>query len=131
MRANVIAIQPYLSKDHTANPTGKLSTRVVQSFFKSAGLSPGYNIKVDNFFSSLEHFSWLLDKKISYVGTLRSDRVDACPQIGERKNIHQSEYFYSEKAAVSSYQCKKKEKRSAYLINVIYSNWISSAFWSC
>ena len=34
----VFAIQPYLGKDETANPTGKLSTRAVLSLLNSAGL---------------------------------------------------------------------------------------------
>ena len=90
----VIAIQPYLGKDETANPTENLSIHVVQSLLKSAGLGPSYNITADNFLSSFELVSWLLEKKISYVGTLRSDRVDVCPQMRKRKSIHQCEYFY-------------------------------------
>ena len=46
----VIAIQPYLGKDETVNPTGKLSTRMAQSLHKSAGLGPGYNIMADDWF---------------------------------------------------------------------------------
>ena len=64
-------IKPYLSKD--VNRVGSLETHVVMTLAKPY-FNKGYNITMDNFFTSLDLTKKVLAKKTSVVGTMRNYR---------------------------------------------------------
>ena len=105
----IVAQIPYLGKDPSGSVTRDLATKVVLELVEKSGIGPGYNISGDNFFTSVNLAQKLYSKGISYVGTLRSNRVGVCDRMRKKKNLYQSEFFFctNPKVLVASYQCKK------------------------
>ena len=102
----VVAITPYLGKDPSGVVAKNLSTTVVLDLIEKACLVSGYNITGDTYFSSMLLISKLKEKSISYVGTMRNDRRDICPQMTRKKSLNESAYFYSAGVTALSMQCK-------------------------
>jgi len=105
----VISLSPYLGKDPSGMVAKNLATNVVMDLVDKAGLSSGYNITADNYFTSLQLIRRLKERNLSYVGTMRQDRVDVCSQMLRKKELHSNEAFYSSDALVLSYQCKPRK----------------------
>ena len=115
----------YLGKDPSGAITKNLGTKVVIDLVETASLGTGYNITGDNFFSSLKLVDDLRRKGITYVGTIRNNRLEICEKMKSKKPLHESEFFFTadhtatgRPSCIVSYQCKKN--RSVLLISSLH-----------
>lgn len=107
----VLAQIPYLGKDPSGNITRDLAEKVVLELVEKSGIGPGYTIIGDNFFTSLSLVKKLQSKGISYVGTVRNNKVELCDRMKSKKTLYESEFFSctDPRAMLVSYQCKKNK----------------------
>lgn len=104
----VVCLSPYLGKDPSGIVTKDLGEKVVLDLIYKSGIGKGYNVTGDNYFTSVQLAQKLLQKGISYVGTLRRTKKEVCPKMLNKKRLHETNFFYLQnpKLLVSSYQCK-------------------------
>ena len=58
----------------------------------------GRNVSIDRFFTSMTIADWLLDREITTVGTLRTDRIGIPEKVKDtnRREDQSTKYFYCE-----------------------------------
>lgn len=68
----------------------------------------GINITADNWFSSIPLVKELLTKKLTYVGTLRKNKVEIPPQmVAKKRNRFETIFGFQHNTALLSYAPKK------------------------
>ena len=67
------------------------------------------NIVADNFFSSFSLAQKLLDKKLTFLGTVRKNKKEIPPCLlpSKKRSLYSSIFAYHEKYMMTSYVCKK------------------------
>lgn len=83
----VLSLLPYLGKDPSGQIARDLGLKVVMQLVESAGLGSGYNITGDNYFSSAKLVSSCLQKSITYVGTMRKEKIDICNEMKAKRPL--------------------------------------------
>lgn len=101
-------IQPYLGKPKNGQPEKNQGERVVLEL--TEGLK-GQNITADNFFSSFELGKKLLQRKLTYVGTVRKNKTFIPPKLLMYKKVplYTSAFAFSEIVTLVSYISHKNK----------------------
>jgi len=64
-------------------------------------LNKGYNVTVDNFFTSHSLAHYLLNKRTTLVGTVRQNSTFLCPAHLSKKNLHEQQFFSDDKGVLT------------------------------
>ncbi|XP_047132681.1 piggyBac transposable element-derived protein 4-like [Hydra vulgaris] len=99
-----LSIKPYLGKDE--NRVENLGTHVVMSLIEPY-LGRGYNVTTDNFFTSVDLATKLLQKKTSIVGTVKHSRKEI-PAF-DPLPLYDSTFYINGPLNLIVYQAKKKK----------------------
>lgn len=101
-------IQPYLGKPRNGVSEKNQGERVVLEL--TAGLK-GQNVTGDNFFSTFELAKKLLDRKLTYVGTVRKNKTFIPPKLLTVKNLplYTSTFAFNDTASLVSYISHKNK----------------------
>ena len=89
-----------------------LAEDVVMRLTHSIHNQGGYNITTDNFFTSVYLATLLLEKKISMVGTVKSNSKGLTKFMTKNDNeLHKGSFFFNDGKEILfvNYQCKKKK----------------------
>lgn len=98
------AIKPYLGRDETRQDT--LGTHVVMSLMEPL-FNKGYNLTVDNFFTSKRLAELLLTKRTTITGTIRANRRELPPP--QTLPLYDSVFFECDDLHLTRYQAKTKK----------------------
>ena len=105
-------ILPYLGALEREQRHGRpLAEDVVMRLTQSIPNQGGYNVTTDNFLTSVYLATLLLEKKISMVGTVRSNSKGLTKFMIKNDNeLHKSSYFFNDGKEIVfvNYQYKKK-----------------------
>ena len=85
----------------------------------------GLNVTTDNFFTSLRLAKRLLDKNITLVGTVRSNRREIPPQIKmEIRNVplYESQFAFTENEGIMMTSYKSKRNKIVYLLSSCHNS---------
>lgn len=112
-------IQPYLGKAKNAKPEQNQGQRVVLEL--TEGLK-GHNITADNFFSTFELTKKLLEKKLTYVGTVRKNKTFIPPKLLDVKKLplYTSTFAFCAIGTLVSYVSHKN--KATILISTMHKN---------
>ncbi|XP_065658110.1 piggyBac transposable element-derived protein 4-like [Hydra vulgaris] len=99
-----LSIKPYLGKDESR--VENLGTHVVMSLMEPY-LGHGYNVTTDNFFTSVDLATKLLQKKTSIVGTVKHSRKEI-PAF-DPLPLYDSSFYINGPLNLIVYQAKKKK----------------------
>lgn len=101
-------IQPYLGKQRNDQPEKNQGQRIVLDL--TEGLK-GQNITADNFFSSFDLAQKLLERKLTYVGTVRKNKTFIPPKllIFKKVPLYTSTFAFNEVATLVSYNSHKNK----------------------
>lgn len=110
-----LSIHPYVGRDHT-RITG-LGHHVVMKLL-TPYYGKGYNVTVDNFFTSCSLAEELLAKHTSLVGTVRANRREL-PSV-QKMDLHDSIILQSKNMNLSIYQAKVLKK--VYVLSTLHSS---------
>lgn len=102
---------PYLGKDETRPADMQLPEHVVRTLIEP-WLNLGYNVTIDNFFTSKKLADFLLTNNTSILGTVRSNRVELPQNLKEimnKKKLHETLVASNGKCILTSYKCKKNK----------------------
>jgi len=94
-------LKPYLGKDEER--VTSLGTHVVMTLMEPY-FGRGYNVTMDNFFTSVELAQKLLDKRTSLVGTLRLNRREI--PVSSKLTTHDSVFYSCDSLNLVKYQAK-------------------------
>jgi len=94
-------VKPYLGKDdeRVVSLGAHVVLKLMEPYF-----GRGYNVTMDNFFTSAELATKLLDKRTSLVGTVRLNRKEI--PATSKLAIHDSVFYCSESLNLVKYQAK-------------------------
>lgn len=113
---------PYLGK-HDADRNGKrLANHVVEKLSDTL-LNKGYNISCDNFFTNISLAEYLISKKTSLVGTIRSNSAGIPKDLIDAKLAkYDSQFCFSPEKEIllTKYQCKVK--KNVFLLSTLHVN---------
>ena len=98
------SIKPYLGRDETRQES--LGTHVVQTLMEPLN-NKGYNVTVDNFFTSKQLAELMLQVKTTIVGTVRNHRRELPPP--KKLALHDSCFFECGNLHLTRYQAKSKK----------------------
>ena len=104
----------YLGKDE--NRLESVGSHVVMSLM-APYLNKGYNICMDNFFTSYKLACALVEKSTSLVGTVRPNRREI-PSIPSKLTLHESRFFQSGEVNLVCYQGKKN--KSVFVMSTMH-----------
>lgn len=112
-------IQPYLGKPRNGMPENPQGERVVLDLIE--GLK-GQNITGDNFFSTFELAKKLLERKLTYVGTVRKNKTFIPPKLLTVKKLplYKSTFAFNNIATLVSYISHKN--KAAILISTMHKD---------
>ena len=97
----------YLGKVNEKSETNQ-SQRVVMQL--ASCLAKGYNITVDNFFTSFSLAHMLLEKDITLLGTLRQNKKGIPTEmLSTDREVYSSKFMITEQLTLLSYCVKKKK----------------------
>jgi len=99
-------LKPYLVKDEER--VSSLGTHVVMTLMEPY-FGRGYNITMDNFFTSVELAQKLLDRCTSLVGTLRLDRKEI--PVSSKMATHDSVFYSCDSLNLVKYQAKPSQRK--------------------
>ena len=101
--------QIYLGKEGNLPEVGQAS-RVVMDLCRPIYQS-GRNITTDNFFTSVPLANNLLEKRLTLMGTLRSNKPEIPPSFQGtfQREVHSSTFGFTEKLTLCSYVPKKRK----------------------
>ena len=107
---------PYLGKDHSEDTTSgsqeSMGSKVVKELIEPFE-NCGYHITADNFFTSAPLAKHLLQKRTTFLGTLRpNSRSIPRDMVTKNKDLFQSDFFESDDVLMVNYQCKAKKSVS-------------------
>ncbi len=105
---------PYLGRDD--NRVESLGSHVVTSLM-SPYFNKGYNLCMDNFFTSYQLACTLVEKSTSLVGTVRANRREL-PPITDKLALHKSRFFQSGQVNLVCYQGKKN--KSVFVMSTMH-----------
>ena len=97
----------YVGKENTSSDIPVLTDvalKLMAPFFQQ-----GYNVTCGNYFTLLGLALKLVEKKCSFVGTMRQNRKEVPEKCKKKKKLHETEVFrYDGQTAITltSYQCK-------------------------
>lgn len=112
---------PYLGADDTRPANILLSQHVVMQLL-TPYFGSGYNITLDNFFTSKKIAEACLEKNITIIGTIRGNRKELpsnLSQISNAKALYSTVAYRSENCLLTSYKCKRN--KSVYLLSTYHS----------
>ena len=107
---------PVAKESHIANNKATaLVLDLVKPFY-----STGRNVTGDRFFTSLPLSKELLSKRLTYIGTMMSNKRDIPPILHERQEVEQSEFVFSEdnKVTLAVYQAAPTKK--VYMLSTMH-----------
>lgn len=99
------SVMPYLGRDES-RVTHSLGTHVVMKLLEPL-FDKGYNVTVDNFFTSKELAEALLNRRTTITGTIRGNRREL-PPPGQLQ-LYQSVFFKSNDLHLTRYQAKRNK----------------------
>uniref|UniRef100_A0A1B6E2X5 PiggyBac transposable element-derived protein domain-containing protein n=1 Tax=Clastoptera arizonana TaxID=38151 RepID=A0A1B6E2X5_9HEMI len=103
--------QPEGSPYEVSNRPSDVVLRLVKTIENS-----GRNITADNWFTSIPLVNQLLNKKLTYVGTVRKDKVEIPPVMTSKKReAYDTIFGFQEKITLLSYA--PKQNRSVILVS--------------
>jgi hypothetical protein len=102
-------IIPYLGKDESR--VGSLGTHVVLRLVDPY-LNKGYNVCVDNFFTSYQLANILIEKSTSLVGTVRANKREL--PIVPKMSLYDSIFYQSGQVNLTCYQAKRNKQISLF-----------------
>lgn len=114
-------ILPYLGKRSSTDPPERnLAMKIVQEMAEPIE-GTGRNITTDNFFTSLALARDLKRKRLTLVGTMRSNRKEIPTTISNAKSrpVSSSVHVYKEEAVLMSY--KPKANKNVILLSSMHS----------
>lgn len=94
-------VKPYLGRDERRHES--LGTHVVQSLMEPL-YKKGYNVTMDNFFTSKHLAQLMLQERTTIVGTVRSNRRELPPS--QRLSLHESIFYECDNLHLTRYQSK-------------------------
>ena len=92
---------PYLGKDEQR--TENLGTHVVMQLMEPL-YNKGYNVTVDNFFTSKRLAELLLEKRTTITGTMKANRRELPPP--KPMLLHETEFYQCDQLNLTRYQAK-------------------------
>ena len=99
------------TQDKQGRAGEKLGDYVVKPL-RDPFLIKGYNVTVDNFFTSHSLAHYLLTKRTTRVGTVRQSCPFLYPAHKSKKNLHESQFFSDDNGVLTvSYQIKNSNER--------------------
>lgn len=113
---------PYLGKDDQRPQNESLPEYVVKKLMDDF-IGKGYNITMDNFFTSKSIADYLYSKKTSILGTIRSNRRELpadLQDIMKRKQLYETFVAKSNNCILTSYKCKKT--KSVSLLSTLHQS---------
>ena len=116
-------ILPYLGALEREQRHGRpLAEDVIMRLTQSIHNQGGYNVTTDNFFTSVYLATLLLEKKISMVGTVRSNSKGLTKFMIKNDNeLHKSSYFFNDGKEIVFVNYQYKKKKSVNLISTMHN----------
>ena len=108
--ANYVSnISVYLGKNNFEGPRQCNVGESVVLSLSGPLFHSGRNIVADNFFSSFSLAQKLLDKKLTFLGTVRKNKkeIPPCLILSKKRSLYSSIFAFHEKYMMTSYVCKK------------------------
>ena len=120
---HVYNILPYLGALEREQRDGRpLAEDVVMRLAQSIHNQGGYNVTTDNFFTSVILATLLLEKKISMVGTVRSNSKRLTKFMTKNDNeLHKSSFFFNDGKEILFVNYQYKKKKSVNLISTMHN----------
>ena len=112
----------YLGKDPLKKGSNPLSLHVCEKLM-TPYFNKGYNVTMDNFFTSLELAELFLSKKTTIIGTIRKHRRE----VPALENEMKTKQLYSNKILSHKSKCsltvyKGKKNKNVYLMSTMHPN---------
>lgn len=112
---------PYLGADDT-RPTNIMLSHHVVTQLLTPYFGGGYNVTLDNFFTSMHVAKACLEKDITILGTIRSNRRELPSNVSQISNamcLHSTVSFQNQDCLLTLYKCKRN--KSVLLLSTYHS----------